>query len=33
MWADTFSRSRRIEEDVATLRERLRLLHQFYYRP
>jgi hypothetical protein len=32
MWADTFSRSRRIEEDVATLRERLRLLHQFYYR-
>lgn len=33
MWADTFGRSRRIEEDVATLRERLRLLHQFYYRP
>ncbi|CAI9631991.1 unnamed protein product [Alternaria burnsii] len=32
MWADTFSRSRRIEEDVVTLRERLRLLHQFYYR-
>jgi hypothetical protein len=33
MWADTFGRSRRIEEDVSTLRERLRLLHQFYYRP
>ncbi|KAG9195099.1 hypothetical protein G6011_00219 [Alternaria panax] len=32
IWADTFSRSRRIEEDVAILRERFQLLHEFYYR-
>jgi hypothetical protein len=33
MWADTFTASRRIEEDVAILRKRLNLLHKFYYRP
>jgi hypothetical protein len=31
-WADTFTMSRRIEEDMAALRRRLERLQEFYYR-
>jgi hypothetical protein len=31
-WADTFTMSRRIEEDMASLRRRLECLQEFYYR-